>query len=60
MSLEKSLRLYLRRLAKQAVAQKEEKLNAQEVYEFSVAGSLQFDPSFFKGFTNDPVDVSAD
>ena len=60
MSLQKSLRLYLRRLEKIAVAQKEEQLNAQEEFEFSIPGSQQFDPSFFQGFLDDPIDVSAD
>ena len=60
MSLQKSLRLYLRRLDKIAVAQKEEQLNAQEEFEFTIPGSQQFDPTFFPGFLNDPVDVSVD
>jgi hypothetical protein len=60
MSLQKSLRLYFRRLEKLAVAQVEEQLNVQEEYEFSIPGSQQFDPTFFPGFLEDPVDVSAD
>jgi hypothetical protein len=60
MSLEKSLRLYFRRLEKVAVAQGAEQLNAQEEYEFSIPRSQQFDPTFFPGFLEDPVDVSAD
>ena len=60
MSLNKSLRLYFRRLDKIAVAQKEEQLNAQEEFEFTISGSQQFDPTFFPGFLNDPVDVSVD
>lgn len=60
MSLQKSLRLYLRRLDKIAVAQKEEQLNAQEEFEFTIPGSQQFDPTFFPGFLNDPKDVSVD
>jgi hypothetical protein len=60
MSLNKSLRLYFRRLDKIAVAQKEEQLNAQEEFEFAISGSQQFDPTFFPGFLNDPVDVSVD
>jgi hypothetical protein len=60
MSLEKSLRLYYRRLEKVAVAQGAEQLNAQEVYEFSIPGSQQFDPTFFPGFLDDPKDVSSD
>jgi hypothetical protein len=60
MSLQKSLRLYLRRLERIAVAQQEEQLNAQEVFEFSIPGDQQFDPTFFPGFLDDPIDVSAD
>ena len=60
MSLEKSVRLYFRRSQKLAVAQVEEKLNAQDVYEFSIPRSQQFDPAFFPGFLNDPKDVSSD
>ncbi len=60
MSLNKSLRRYFRRLDKIAVAQKEEQLNAQEEFEFTIPGSQQFDPTFFPGFLNDPVDVSVD
>ena len=60
MSLDKSVRLYLRRLQKQAVAQVEERLNAQDVYEFSIPGSQQFDPTFFPGFLDDPDDLSSD
>jgi hypothetical protein len=60
MSLQKSVRLYFRRLEKLAVAQVEEQLNAQEEYEFSIPGSQQFDPTFFPGFLDDPVDVSVD
>jgi hypothetical protein len=60
MSLVKSLRLYYRRLQKLAVAQGEEKLNAEEGYEFTIPGSQQFDPMFFPGFLDDPTDVSAD
>jgi hypothetical protein len=60
MSLQKSVRLYFRRLEKLAVAQVEEQLNAQEEYEFSIPGSQQFDPTFFPGFLEDPVDVSVD
>ena len=60
MSLNKSLRLYFRRLENIAVAQKEEVLNAQEEFEFTIPGSQQFDPTFFAGFLNDPTDVSVD
>ena len=60
MSLEKSVRLYLRRLQKLAVAQVEEKLNAQDVYDFSIPRSQQFDPTFFPGFLKDPKDIFSD
>jgi hypothetical protein len=60
MSLDKSVRLYLRRLQRLAVGQVEERLNAEDVYEFSVPGSQQFDPTFFPGFLDDPNDVSSD
>jgi hypothetical protein len=60
MSLQKSLRLYFRRLERLAVAQGEEQLNAQEEFEFAIPGSQRFDPLFFPGFLEDPKDVSAD
>jgi hypothetical protein len=60
MSLDKSTRLYYRRLAKIAVAQVEEKINAQDVYEFSIPGSQWFDPSFFPGFLDDPDELTSD
>jgi hypothetical protein len=60
MSLQKSLRLYLRRLERLSVAQNEEQINAQQEFEFSIPISQQFDPAFFPGFLNDPKDISAD
>ena len=50
LGLNKSLIIYLRRLAALAAAAGEEKLNAQEVHEFDVGPGLRFDPSFFPGF----------
>ena len=60
MSLQKSLRLYFKRLEKLAVAQKEEQLNAEQEFEFSISGSQRFDPTFFPGFLIDPSDLSSD
>jgi len=60
MSLQKSLRLYFRRLERLAVAQKEEQLNAQQEFEFSIPGSQRFDPTFFPGFLDNPDDLSDD
>lgn len=54
LGLEKSVRLYLRRLLRLAQAAQEEKLNRQIVHEFDIPGSQQFSPDFFPGFLQDP------
>lgn len=53
MSLIKSVRLYVRRLQAQAVAAVADKLNAEQIHEFSIAGGQQFDPTFFTDFFGD-------
>lgn len=58
--LEKSVRLYFRRLLRLAQAAQEEKLNRQIVHEFDIPGSQQFSPDFFPGFLNDPAAGSPD
>ena len=50
LGLNKSLILYLRRLASLPAAVEEDELNPQEVHEFDLSPSVRFDPSFFPGF----------
>lgn len=54
LGLQKSLILLYRRLQVLAAVQLLNRLNPQEVHEFPIPGSHQFNPDFFPGFFNDP------
>ena len=54
LGLQKSVILYLRRVARLAAPVPEEQLNLQDVPEYPIPASQQFDPTFFPGFLEDP------